>query len=46
MSNNFHYKMNKLKQTIAERDAKNSENVDTNKLSHTCSNVQIRIDEP
>lgn len=46
MSTNFHDKLTKLKQAVAEKSSKNNENSDQNKLTHTCSNIQLKIDCP
>lgn len=45
MSGKFQDKLTGLKQTIAMSDFKNTENLQQNCANHTCSNVQIKIDE-
>lgn len=34
-----------LKQTITDKQARTNENIEQNKLNHTHSNVQIRLDD-
>lgn len=45
MSGKFQDKIAALKQTITEKASRNNENLEQNRPFHTCSNIQIKIDD-
>ena len=45
MSGKFQDKIAALKQKITEKASRNNENLEQNRPVHTCSNIQIKIDD-